>query len=269
MAVQIKTVITNNNRNNFVAAGGHGKRITVRGGETITLPYDLFSVIGKSEQDVYTRATTKGIITLKTSVITPENVLTVTSDGNVDIRIAQEAPQKEVKVLQAKAPVKEPAKDVSMGISGIVAGASAKDMEKYGATAESVAAKKVKDVHVVNGKIIPDDPAQEKAAKEFAEKEASIYTPGTGIGMVNQKQDIKADTENVFSAEVPKAEEPEKEAETEPSMEDAVNGYIRDKDYNMLYAYLADHYPNIFSKVTKTQVKKCKSWKEIMQLLGI
>ena len=250
MALKVQTLITNKNRTPYTAVTAKGRRVTIRGGETIKLPYDLFSVIGSMEQREYTRLIAKGLIEVKTEVTTDENVLTIAPGGEIKIGAAAEEPVKEAKKPQLKQTSDRPKADMSA--NGVIASKGAEKLAMgLGAATESVAAAHIKEVEIKDGKVsdihTPGIPVTKNPPQPVEEKAINIFPNGTAE--VTEMNSIKA-----------------KEQEDTATL---VNTWLKEKDYNMLYAWLNDNYPKEFADTTKTAVKKCKTFEDLRTLLNI
>lgn len=249
MALKVQTLITNKARTPYTAVTTKNRRVTIRGGETIKLPYDLFSVIGAMEQREYSRLAAKGLLEIKTEVTTDENVLTIAPGGDVKISIAAEEPVKEPK----KAPPKQPSEKAKLDMSaqGVIASKGAEKLAMgLGATTESVATARIKEVEIKDGKAV------------------DINTPGVQVTK-NSPQPVEEKAINIFpngTSEVTEIKQTEDKTEDVALM---VNNWLKEKDYNMLYAWLTDNYPKEFAATTKTAVKKCKSYEDLRTLLNI
>ena len=250
MALKVQTLITNKARTPYSAVTAKGRKVTIRGGETIKLPYDLYSVIGSMEQREYARLTAKGLLEIKTEVTTDETTLTIAPTGDVKISKTAEEPVKETKKTQLKPPTEKP--KTEMGASGVIASKGAEKLAMgLGATTESVASDRIKEVEIKDGKVTP------------------INTPGVQVTK-NTPQPTEEKAINIFPNGTSEVTEIESiKAKKEEDAAALVNVWLKDKDYTMLYAWLTDNYPTEFAATTKTAVKKCKTFEDLRTLLNI
>lgn len=254
MALKVQTLITNKARTPYSAVTAKGRKVAIRGGETIKLPYDLYSVIGSMEQREYARLTAKGLLEIKTEVTTNENTLTITPTGDVKISAVVEEPAKELKktpLTAAERPKTEKPK-TELGASGVIASKGAEKLAMgLGATTESVAAERIKEVELKDGKV------------------TEINTPGVQVTK-NTPQPVEEKAINIFPNGTTEVSEVDSiKAKKEEDAAALVNVWLKDKDYTMLYAWLNDNYPTEFAATTKTAVKKCKTFEDLRTLLNI
>lgn len=256
MANTVRTVITNKSKTPYLINAGRSRKVSIRGGETVTLPYDLFSFLNRTEKNGCAAATKRGILDIKTEVVTPENTIVISQEGSINIRTGAEEPEKTSKHTSMIDPSFTPPKDEkhlefnTSGSGTVIADKSKALAATGGVRTESASDPRIKDVIIKNGKLEPAN---------------TVNVMGGGHNNLP-----KADTVNVFTVDKPI--EIEKEAATEPEEqadEEKVDEWISNKDFSMLYAWLTDNYPEQFAATTKTAIRKCKTYKDLKALLNI
>lgn len=238
--MKVQTKITNNGKSAYTFTGLRGKRTSIKGGETVTFPYDLFSVLSRMDAKELESAAVKGILDVQTEVVTDKNVLTITSNGNVNIGIeVPEAPalkQPEARPLPKRQKTERP----DMSASGVVVAKRSAAMESLGASTKSNLDGKIKDVVVKNGKT-EEMPSQETHS----------------IGAPAPVSNIAVEAHNVFAGK------------TEVSEINKINAWLQEKDYNAVFDWLKENYPEEFAQTTKAAVRKCKTFEDLRTLLDI
>ena len=261
MSTNVRTAITNLNRTPYAAKVGRNKRITIRGGETIKVPYDLFSVLSRAEQAEYTLLEQRGKLKIDTEVITQDNTIIISQAGDVNIKVGPEEAAQTAPKKATLPPAKFSDEKTLGGHDGVVvAGGSNKVISAMGITTDSTMNGKIKDVEIKNGK---PQPVQADKTDVFAHESHNNLPKVDSVNVFPQN---KTGSAKDTSAEPVKAAEKEPEG---PDEETQINEWLSSKDYSMLYAYLTDNYPEQFAAVTKTAVKKCKSYTELKELLKI
>jgi len=240
MVASVKTAITNLNRTPYTLKAGRGKRISIRGGETITLPYDLFSIISRADKIECENAVKRGTLRIDTQVVTSENTIQISPEGSINIQIEKQEEAPKAKPIKLE-PAKAEKKDLNGSGGGtIIAGKSAGMAASMGMKTEETAKSDIKEVALKNGKA---EPIEEKTSNVFTSTSHNNLPKADGVSVFTEKK--------------------------EPSEKEQVEGWLNSKDYNMLYAYLTDNHPEEFAATTKTAVKKCKTYEDLRTLLGI
>ena len=251
--MKVQTKITNFGKSNFIFTGAKGKRISIRGGETMTFPYDLFSVLSRQDIKEVEKAAVKGLIDIKTEVITDKNVLSINSTGDVNINIAQPetAPAFAPPITAAGKKHTEEAKP-DMGPTGKVVTKSSAAMAAYGATTSSNLDGKIKDIEIKNG--------------ERVEKAEEIFTPTRNLGNTQQAVNTAVDAHNVFPNGTSATITGEEKAPTE---NEQITIWLQEKNYSAVYEWLEANHPLEFGQTTKTAIRKCKTFEDLRTLLDI
>ena len=261
MSTNVRTAITNLNRSPYAAKVGRNKRITIRGGETIKVPYDLFSVLSRAEQAEYTLLEQRGKLKIDTEVITQDNTIVISQAGDVSIKVGPEEVQ-QTSTKKAALPPATFSKDKELGGHDgvVIAGGSNKVVSAMGLTTDSTMNGKIKDVEIKNGKL---EPIQADKKDVFAHENHNNLPKVESVNVFPQNKtgSPKGVTEEAVKEVTKEPEGPDEETQ--------LNELLSNKDYSMLYAYLNDNYPKQFAAVTKTAVKKCKNYTELKELLGI
>lgn len=267
MANTVRTTITNKRRTPYTVNTGRNRKISIRGGETVTLPYDLFSFLSRTDKNEYTLATQRGILDISTEVVTPENTIVISQEGSINIHSGTEEPEKTTKHVDMISSSFVPPKDEkrtefnTSGSGTIIADKSKALAATGGVRTESANEPRIKDVVIKNGKLEPAN---------------TVNVMGGGHNNLP-----KADTVNVFTVDKPIEIEKEDGEKTEkipeeavengvtPPEQEMVEGWLSKKDFNMLYAWLTDNYPEQFAATTKVAIRKCKTYKDLKTLLNI
>lgn len=237
--MKVQTKITNNGKAPYTFSGLRGKRTSIKGGETVTFPYDLFSVVSRMDAKEIEKAAVKGILDVQTEVVTDKNILTITPNGNVNIGI--EVPEIPASAPHPRAlPKRQKAERPDMNASGVVVAKRSAAMESLGASTKSNLDGKIKDVIVKNGK-----------AEEMPSQETH------SIGAPAPASNIAVEAHNVFAGK------------EEISEIDKINAWLQEKDYNAVFDWLKENYPEEFAQTTKAAVRKCKTFEDLRTLLDI
>lgn len=264
MLNQVKTVVINKSRTPFRLAYSRGKTATFQPGKEQTFDFDLMSTLDRTAKNALQTAVNRGILVVTTKIISEGTMITI---AGKDIQLSPYVPP----APKEAAPIKKKEKSAGVsaelptdnyigGRSGGVAGRSEERFKAaFGVHTESQMESLVEDVVVpANGKL---------------EKKASVVP----LKKVNTNAE---DTVSVFKSEVADKEaiaEPEQEpAETETKAVNAadideqleITKYLGEKDYNIVYAWLEEHYKDVFpKKLTKAAVKKCRTYEELMEAI--
>lgn len=241
--MRVQTKITNLGRTQFTFSGPKGKRMEIKGGQTVTYPYDLFSVLNKNDIKALEKSAAKGALKVETEIITDQNVLRVSSAGDVNIALAGEVAKETSEAAKNPIPkgFSNHAKEKpNMSASGVVVTKGSKAMEAMGASETSNMDGKIKDIVIKNGK-----------AEE-------VGGHGADVGIVQPASQIAVEAHNVFNKQA-----------SEKSDIDLINEWLQNKDYKAVFDWLTENYPDEFADTTKAAVRKCKSFEDLRTLLNI
>ena len=266
MATTIRTIVTNKNRTPYLLSTGRNRKVTIRGGETITLPYDLFSLLGRTDKNEYTLAMKRGFLDIRTEVVTPENTIVISQEGNINIQTGQDMPKQTpyAGTISSSFSQKEIDKETfnSTGSGTVIAGKSKDLAAAAGMRTESTSKPRIKDVVIKDGKTV------EAASENVSSGRVNLPESNTVNVMGGGHNNLpSADAVNVFVTSGGMGEEaaPPKVSENFAQVDE----WIAKKDYSMIYAWLTDNYPKEFEGTTKTAIRKCKSVDELRALLNI
>lgn len=264
----VQTIITNKSRNHFRIPLAKGKTKDLRVGESIRLDYDLRSFLSRAAQRDLDRALAKKIIELQTKVVTEDSTLTVMPDGTFTVKAGVEYDVKPEPKPQLPPQTKRESFD--QRATGRVAGKSAEKLMKgMGMTTEDLDVGPKTEVDISTGKVTTPvtDGASVFATKNNLEPvdNVNVFVTDTKKETVDTKADEKVveEKDSVVATPVePTAEEPVDE-------EAYINELLIKKDFNLLYAYLADNHPMEFATVPKALIRKSKTYQDLKARLGI
>ena len=246
--MKIQTKITNQGRTPFQFNGPKGARITVKGGQVINLPYDIYSILNKIDIRELEKGIKKGILKVETDVFTDQSVLKVTPSGviSIDLAKAEAAAEPEtVKVPHNAIPEgfnNKPAAKPNLGATGTVVTRGSAALKSIGASTRSDLDGKIVDLVIKNGKA------------------ENMGGQGSVIGAPQIDRQMAVDSHNVFNKE---------EAENEASAMQQVTTWLQNKEYSAVFEWLTKNYPDEFANTTKAAVRKCKTFEDLRTLLDI
>lgn len=257
MLNQVKTVVVNKSRTPFKLAYGRGQTLVFTPGKERVLDFDLTSTLDRTAKQTLQTAVNRGTLTVTTKVIADATMITI-DGGSINLSpYVQEAPKLITTTVKKKAESEKaitviPEEDTYIG--GKSGGIANKSEERFkaafGVSTESQMDSLVENITVpANGKL---------------EKTAAVVP----LKKINTKAE---DTVSVFKSEVADkeaAEEEKKDTNVDLAEQLEITKYLGEKDYSIVYAWLEEHYGDLFpKKLTKATVRKCRTYDELIEAI--
>lgn len=179
MPVTVKTVITNNKPQVYSIQIARGKNCNVRGGETVTLDFDIWSYLSRYSRKLIERDISRGILSVSTKVYTGDNTINVNSDGVISMRPGgEEIEPKTVVVAKPKlTPVKEEKNKDLLETKTVIASKSADKMtSKVGAKIVDMQAVEEPVKEATTGFTVIKAPEEAKLHNDIEDRIDELYS---------------------------------------------------------------------------------------------
>lgn len=240
MSVAVKTTVTNKGTQPYHLLGLRGKSYSIRGGETVTFDYDIWSYLSRYSKKALEKDITKGIIVAKTVVFAGQNNITVSNDGS--FTMAPGGLEPEAVVVKPKLPTPK---------------FTSKVLEETGMKVTEQSKDKV--TSLLGAEVV------EKESKELKDNTAGL----TKISESVFKQSANSAVQSTTSSSLFNNDNSKSNSTSIPAkdIDKQIDKLFADRDYDMIYALLCDNYPE--HKVTKLGIKKCASFKELKEKFSL